>query len=498
MSHPGISFPEPYTPHGQPLGVRTPKGVIDHVLPPEAEQAATLYARMVERYGGSIPVHIPRNFWLDFENMLPVKLRAGGMASLDFSRMVTASGSRSVDRRRGVIEHVAVIDGKRQPLQGHRAEPAAIFVGRGPSHPLAGRYKRGVQAEDVTLNLSKDAPVPAPPRGHRWAAIIENPFVDWLASWRDPLTGATKYMRLAPASDAEQGLDRDKFEVARTLKRAMPRILDRIDRDLGSRDEAVCQHAVCVWLLHRLALRIGRLSHGSPLRTYGLASLEVRHAAILSKRSLKLSFPGKDSVMYNRSVPIEDRRILACMRRYLAPGGTSNPATARIFEHVSPESINEYLDSLLPGLTAKVIRTMRASTLYEASLGSVLTATGTSRGAGVKRAALLAVRAAEARVALLLNHKVQSHSRKAGGNLVDHDALEGMLLSATRMEDVRNVVRLGGLSLATGRANYIDPRITASFCKHLDIDVAAVLPRALMRTVDWAVSEVQRLRRFKF
>ena len=35
--------------------------------------------------------------------------------------------------------------------------------------------------------MGKDAPVPAPPAGHQWKAVIHNPYVSWLAGWKDSI-----------------------------------------------------------------------------------------------------------------------------------------------------------------------------------------------------------------------------------------------------------------------------------------------------------------------
>jgi hypothetical protein len=47
--------------------------------------------------------------------------------------------------------------------------------------------------KEVTLNLSKDAPIPpCPLKGHQWGEIVHRPEVTWLAQWKDPITGEPK------------------------------------------------------------------------------------------------------------------------------------------------------------------------------------------------------------------------------------------------------------------------------------------------------------------
>ncbi len=61
----------------------------------------------------------------------------------------------------------AVVNGQRVELGNYTVEPACIFMGRG-QHPLRGRWKARANYSDITLNLSPDAPVPAPPDRSQW------------------------------------------------------------------------------------------------------------------------------------------------------------------------------------------------------------------------------------------------------------------------------------------------------------------------------------------
>ena len=47
-----------------------------------------------------------------------------------------------------------------------RTEPPGLFRGRG-DHPKQGRVKTRIQAEDITINCSKDSKWPVPPEGHQ-------------------------------------------------------------------------------------------------------------------------------------------------------------------------------------------------------------------------------------------------------------------------------------------------------------------------------------------
>ena len=61
----------------------------------------------------------------------------------------------------------ATADGERVELGNYMTEPSGIFMGRG-KHPMRGRWKEGATQQDVTLNLSPDAPKP----DGDWADIV--------------------------------------------------------------------------------------------------------------------------------------------------------------------------------------------------------------------------------------------------------------------------------------------------------------------------------------
>ena len=112
---------------------------------------------------------------------------------------------------------VALVDGRPEKVGNFMAEPPGLFLGRG-AHPKMGRVKRRIQPEDVTINISKDSPIPEAPEGHNWREIVHDPKVTWLAFWRENINESSKYVWLAPSSAIKGRADRKKFEVARSLK----------------------------------------------------------------------------------------------------------------------------------------------------------------------------------------------------------------------------------------------------------------------------------------
>lgn len=56
----------------------------------------------------------------------------------------------------------AMVNNIKEKVGNFKIEPPGLFLGRG-AHPKTGKFKYRIQPEDVTLNLSEDAPVPPTP-----------------------------------------------------------------------------------------------------------------------------------------------------------------------------------------------------------------------------------------------------------------------------------------------------------------------------------------------
>lgn len=83
-------------------------------------------------------------------------------------------------------------------------EPPGVFRGRG-EHPHAGKLKRRIVPEYVSLNTGLDAVIPAcPVKGHAWKEIVYNPKGSWLCTYKDETSAwaaaNVKYLGLAAES----------------------------------------------------------------------------------------------------------------------------------------------------------------------------------------------------------------------------------------------------------------------------------------------------------
>ena len=69
----------------------------------------------------------------------------------------------------------ALVDNQREKVGNFRVEPPGLFRGRG-EHPKMGKLKARIWPEDITINISKRAPVPPVPdigdgKKHKWVHL---------------------------------------------------------------------------------------------------------------------------------------------------------------------------------------------------------------------------------------------------------------------------------------------------------------------------------------
>ena len=193
-----------------------------------------------------------------------------------------------------------------------------MFRGRG-EHPKKGTLKHRLRPEDITLNLSKDAPVPIPNIPGKWRAIQHDNTVTWLATWKENVNKQIKYVFLSAASTWKGQSDRSKFEKARdlivrdfTCRQASAdeqKHIDQIRKDytteLTSKVMADRQRATAMYFIDRLALRAGNEKGDDEADTYGCCSLQFEHVTLEPPNIVKFDFLGKDSMRFQQEVPVE-------------------------------------------------------------------------------------------------------------------------------------------------------------------------------------------------
>lgn len=110
--------------------------------------------------------------------------------------------------------------------------------------------------------------------------------------------------------------DETKFERLEAFGRALPRIRERVARDLAGGGDAALDRqrvlATLVRLLDTTFLRVGNEEYAASNGSYGLTTLRNRHAEVKGA-TLKLHFKGKSGVMHTAEV--DDPRVSRIVRR---------------------------------------------------------------------------------------------------------------------------------------------------------------------------------------
>jgi hypothetical protein len=260
----------------------------------------------------------------------------------------------------------------KQPTCLFRLDPPGIFVGRDPNHPLRGTCRYGVKAQNVSVNVSnvnRDQLNVLKNAG--FSLFVKVPNAHWIASWKDSVTGETRYVHKKPESDDVE----TKFEIARRLCRKLGTVKKKAKQQTP-------EMQAILWILEHLCIRIGNEKDTQTQGdTVGCCTLRVgTHVKVLdkAKRKVRITFRGKDSVLYDK-VTVFPPNVFQLVKK-----------SGRLFD-IKPCAVNRFLSQCVPGASARTFRTMRASLVYE----KVLCESGNHR-------------VANQAVAELLNHKTKS------------------------------------------------------------------------------------------
>jgi len=508
LVHNGVAFPPEYIQHNIPISY---KGT-NVKLTKEEEEPATLYAKYLETdYVKNKTFN--KNFWHDWKKILGSTHTIQNLEDCDFKKiydylldekekkkLITAE-EKEKDKEAEKKYKIAIVDDIEQPVGNFKMEPPGIFIGRG-CNPKLGKLKKRIYPEDITINISKDTPIKVPMEGHKWGDIIHDSNVEWLASWKDDITGKMKYVWLGAHSDMKGKNDMEKFDLARKLKRNIGRIREENDQNMKSKDLQIKQIATALYFIEHLALRVGNEKGSDEADTVGVTSLRVEHIKLLGSNKITLDFLGKDSVRYHNTI-VADAVVYANLEEFMKDKSKDD----NLFDKITPDDVNKYLQNFMKGLTSKVFRTYNASNLFQRELRKI-TAKYDNYDKDDKINMLLDdFNKANAKVALLCNH--QKNISKGFGDRFEKineqiKKLKSKLKKAQKsnnqdkMHLIRNkikqykskkelIVQLKNISLGTSKMNYIDPRITVAFMKTHDLPVDRIFSKSLQEKFKWAM-----------
>lgn len=532
LEHNGVLFPPEYEKHNIPVTYKGKNIILDKL----AEEYATIYARYTETEYIKNRI-FNKNFWKGWKKMLSEDTAniIKNLEDCDFSKIydylvdekekrkeLAKEEKEKIKEEKDKIEEkykVAYVDGEEQPVGNFRIEPPGLFIGRG-CHPKMGSLKYRIYPEDITINIGKDAKAPDPLPGHQWKEVIHDRNSEWLASWKDTVTGKSKYVWLGAHSKFKAESDIKKFNLARSLKRNVGKIRQTISEELDHEEESVRQAATALSLIDDFALRIGNEKGEDAADTVGVTSLRVEHIIFLNNNKITLDFLSKDSIRYKNTHQV-DPKVYKNLKEFTK----GKDPKEQLFDKIDASFVNKYLQSFMRNLTAKVFRTYNASNLFQKELNKI--SKKMERGEMEEsldtdesvNTILELFNKANVKVALLCNHqkKVSKGFNKQIEKFNERVKKLKDKISKIRKEQAKRIrkgkkkskrdierikklkeqikelnakkkikIELKDVSLETSKANYIDPRITAAFIKKHNLPVDKIYSTALQEKFQWA------------
>lgn len=529
FEHNGVMFPPEYIPIKVPIIYNG----TEILLNPEAEEAATFYARYIDtEYVKN--TRFNKNFWSDFKKLINSNLNINNFENIDFTLIKKylekkkeeknsiskeeKERKKELDKQKEEKYNFAIIDGKKQKVGNFRIEPPGIFLGRG-CHPKLGKIKKRILPKDITINISRNAKIPDTGIPNtKWGKVIHNNKSIWLANWKENIGGKNKYVWLSDQSDFKAKSDENKFNLAKILKRKIKDIRNKNFKNLNSNNTSQKQLATVLYFIDKLALRVGNEKSKNEADTVGVSSLRIEHIQLLGNNRIKLDFLGKDSIRYIKKFEV-DPLVYTNIQKFVENKNSKD----QLFDLINPADINKYLQSFMKNLTSKVFRTMNASRLFQKELNKISLKFNSYDKEDKINLILDGFNKANAKVALLCNHqKSVSKNFKEQINKIKtrindlrkkrkelEDKKNEYKQKNTKRETIRNVnkrikkidlkingykskknlkIELKNVSLGTSKVNYIDPRITVSFMKKHNIDINKLFTKTLQSKFTWAMN----------
>ena len=370
LQHNGILFPPDFESKGIKIKIR------GESVPLELLQEEMIYQWAKKKDTPYVQDKVfQKNFVADFAKTFKGKYKNLELSEIDFSNpfkivdkekdakeLLTKEEKKALAAKRKEIREemkakygIATMDGKEVEVANYMAEPPGIFIGRG-EHPMRGKWKPKVSTKNVTLNLGKEAKIPA----GNWGKIVNDKDSMWMASWTDILTEKRKYVWLADTAGIKQERDQAKYDKAKKLASEINKIKDRIVKDMQDKNSKIRRISTACYLIYRTAMRVGDEKDTEEADTVGATTLRKEHVN-LTGSSIEFDFLGKDSVRWQETVQAvgHDKQFHDNLKELMLKKKDSD----EIFDGITSRHVNQYYSSIVEGLTAKVFRTYLASSV---------------------------------------------------------------------------------------------------------------------------------------
>lgn len=186
--------------------------------------------------------------------------------------------------------------------------------------------------------------------------------------------------------------DQEKFDSMLGFARSLPRMRERVERDLSAGDDDLGRERVlacAVRLLDRGFFRIGSEDYAVTNETYGLATMRKEHVS-LDGETIRFDYPAKSG--RRRVQSVVDPEVAAVVRRLLRRRGGGDELLAYKrggrWEDVRSTDVNAYVKQATGAeFSAKDFRTWGATVLAAVALAVTVPAeTKVARRRAVKRA----------------------------------------------------------------------------------------------------------------
>lgn len=534
LRHNGLYFPDKYVPLPSKVHIlydRIPLKLdsknTDNPFNISSEEAAYYFARTVEmdrrladnkkRLAYSNDRIYRQNFWKDWKKILkndPNGKKIKDFDKVDFTPManyirdeserkkaekkVMTKEEKALEKeRKEEIKNLygyAIVDGVKIPTD-YVVQPPGIFAGH--SSPLRGKIKNRISPEDVVINVSlKHKPVCyVDGKPCKWKDIVENRKVTWLAQWRNPVTGKMVQKTLNRIhSHFVKAKDMDKFDMARKLDKNISNLRKVYRKDFKSKSSSKQQLAVAVYILDLLSIRPGtEKDEKKEGDTLGLTTLKCENVQFLGNNKITFKFKGKSSIDYKNTVDFEKDAYKILKKRC-----GEKSASSMILNHVTPETLNDYIKSIVPGVTAKVFRTRKASSMLQRELEQKKNMPDIYEPVHNKKIIFEEVLI---KIALQLNHKRMADNTQQIIKTKDKIKEYEKKLEEARTENQKNTARKNiqkqklrlkmykeNISIETSKTNYIDPRIVVCWAKKSNAPIEKLYNKSQLKKFVWAMN----------
>ncbi len=505
LKHNGVLFPPEYVPHNKPLKYNN-----QYVkLTPLQEE----YAMLFVKYFNSEYIkykQFTKNFWNDYKELVKDTI-IKDFNLIDFSEYYDiylklkeqkkTEEQKIKDKLLDEKYKYAYVDNKKQIIGNYKIEPPNLFIGRGgEDNPKLGKIKFRIKPEDIILNIGKNEIVP----NLKWKQVIHNQYVEWLASWKDNITGKIKYIWLNAESEYKMKSDMDKFELARKLKKKYNHIINTNNINLKSENIKLQQIATAFYFIDKFAIRVGNEKKEDEADTVGVSCLRVEHITLKEPDIIILDFLGKDCVPYYNEQSV-DIQVYNNLNVFIQ---NKNPDD-QIFDLINSTDINTYLQNFMSNLTAKVFRTFHASVLFQKEILKIISKYKNISPVNIEFL-IGEYNHANVFVAKILNHQKNIKNNSSFKDKLDkitnyikkikkliqkaknNNNQEKILLYNNKLKILKQKLELkkeiNNLALNTSKLNYIDPRITISFMKTFNIPIDKLFSKTLQSKFSWALS----------